>query len=71
LLILFVILSFIATVFCHSQSMRYTQLILALAAIISPLFAALSAIGLMLLAGFHLNVLVIMSPFLTLAIGIG
>uniref|UniRef100_A0A1I7V6H7 SSD domain-containing protein n=1 Tax=Loa loa TaxID=7209 RepID=A0A1I7V6H7_LOALO len=50
---------------------RWLQLILPLVAIISPILAALSASGLILLAGYHINMLILISPFLTLATGIG
>uniref|UniRef100_A0A915Q0F9 SSD domain-containing protein n=1 Tax=Setaria digitata TaxID=48799 RepID=A0A915Q0F9_9BILA len=71
LLILFVVVGLFLTAVCYSYPVRCLQLILPLAAVISPTLAAISATGLVLLAGFHINVLILISPFLTLATGIG
>ncbi|VIO89346.1 Uncharacterized protein BM_BM4161 [Brugia malayi] len=71
LLIAFVVISLVLASLCHSFPMRHLQLILPFAAIISPILAAISAIGLILLAGYHINMLILISPFLTLATGIG
>ncbi|EJD75908.1 patched family protein [Loa loa] len=71
LLIVFVAISLIMITLCYSYSVRWLQLILPLVAIISPILAALSASGLILLAGYHINMLILISPFLTLATGIG
>lgn len=70
LLMVLVICSFALTslVFDHFCPSR---LLLAVAAVVSPVLASITAIGLMLLFGFHVNMLVIISPFLTLATGIG
>ncbi|KAM3727865.1 Patched-related protein [Dirofilaria immitis] len=70
LLVIFVTTSFILVALCYSYPMRHLQLILPFAAIISPILAASSAIGLVLLAGYHINMLVLISPFLTLATGV-
>ncbi|MCP9265244.1 Patched domain-containing protein 3 [Dirofilaria immitis] len=51
LLVIFVTTSFILVALCYSYPMRHLQLILPFAAIISPILAASSAIGLVLLAG--------------------
>ncbi|OZC05551.1 hypothetical protein X798_07475, partial [Onchocerca flexuosa] len=71
LLVIFVIVSLFLAALCYSYPVRHVQLILPLTAIISPILAAVSAIGLMLLAGYHINMLVLISPFLTLSTGIG
>ncbi|VBB34873.1 unnamed protein product, partial [Acanthocheilonema viteae] len=71
LLIIFVVTSLILAALCYSYPMKRLQLILPLAAIISPILAAISAIDLILLTGYHINMLILVSPFLTLATGIG
>lgn len=71
LLVLFVILNFIVMSLCYSKTLKNSHLIFAVAANVSPTLAALSATGLVLLVGFHINMLILISPFLTLAIGIG
>ncbi|VDK67573.1 unnamed protein product [Anisakis simplex] len=70
LLTVFVLLSF-AFGSMSFQQFNVSVLLLGSASLISPLLASISAIGLILLLGFHTNVLVLISPFLTLAIGIG
>ncbi len=45
--------------------------ILVVIAIVSPIMAAISAIGFLLLIGYHVNLLMLISPFLVLALGIG
>ncbi|CAG9540075.1 unnamed protein product [Cercopithifilaria johnstoni] len=70
LLIIFVVTSFILAALYYSYPMRRLQLILPFAAIISPILAAVSSIGLMLLAGYHINMLILVSSFLTLATGV-
>ena len=48
-----------------------TKPVVALLAVISPIFASIAAVGFILLVGGHVNMLMLISPFLVLAIGIG
>ncbi|VDM46054.1 unnamed protein product [Toxocara canis] len=70
LLAIFVLLCFVIVSMSFGQ-FGGSKLLLAFAAIISPTLAACTAIGLILIVGLHINMLVLISPFLTLAIGIG
>ncbi|VDM96887.1 unnamed protein product [Thelazia callipaeda] len=70
LLILFVTVNFIAINLCFSQPWQYSQLFLPLAAISSAILSSMTAIGFILLLGYHINILILVSPFLTLAISI-
>ncbi|VDK79147.1 unnamed protein product [Litomosoides sigmodontis] len=70
LLTVFVVVSLILAALSYSYPIRHLQIILPFAAIISPILAAVSAIGLVLLAGYHINMLIFISPFLTLATGV-
>uniref|UniRef100_A0A0M3IEG9 SSD domain-containing protein n=1 Tax=Ascaris lumbricoides TaxID=6252 RepID=A0A0M3IEG9_ASCLU len=70
LLAVFVLFGYTITSLCFDQ-FEWSKLVLACAAIISPIIASSTAIGLILIVGLHVNMLVLISPFLTLAIGIG
>uniref|UniRef100_A0A914S369 SSD domain-containing protein n=1 Tax=Parascaris equorum TaxID=6256 RepID=A0A914S369_PAREQ len=70
LLAVFVLFAYTITSLSFNQ-FEWSKLALACAAIISPIIASITAIGFILLVGLHVNMLVLISPFLTLAIGIG
>ncbi|VDD93601.1 unnamed protein product [Enterobius vermicularis] len=70
LLISFVIGSFILASLTYRQKISSYIAVIA-AAILSPVLASITALGIVLLIGLHINMLVLISPFLTLAMGIG
>uniref|UniRef100_A0A914ZEG9 SSD domain-containing protein n=1 Tax=Parascaris univalens TaxID=6257 RepID=A0A914ZEG9_PARUN len=69
LLAVFVLFAYTITSLSFNQ-FEWSKLALACAAIISPIIASITAIGFILLVGLHVNMLVLISPFLTLAIGV-
>ncbi|MFH4977966.1 hypothetical protein AB6A40_004675 [Gnathostoma spinigerum] len=70
LLVVFVIIALICSCIVYDRWI-WSRTVLIIAAIISPILAAFTGIGYLLLFGGHINMLVLFAPFLTLAIGIG
>uniref|UniRef100_A0A914WXB2 SSD domain-containing protein n=1 Tax=Plectus sambesii TaxID=2011161 RepID=A0A914WXB2_9BILA len=70
LTLVFVMICMILTAWMHKQ-LDCSKPLVALLAVVCPILAAVTSIGFILLIGFHVNMLMIISPFLVLAIGIG